>query len=182
MDVVGPFENATPDCRFALTLIDYHTKWPEVAFTPSATTVNITTFLASVFSRLGNPRTIITDNGPQFLSTEFAAFLKDRDIKHIRTAVYNPAESGAIERFHRVLRASIQSAIVQQKLWKATVTETLQVYRATPHATTGLSPFELLHGRKMRTRLHVLPPPQTSIDKAVLCQSVFPSGENEVIY
>ncbi|KAF0296061.1 uncharacterized protein FJT64_006474 [Amphibalanus amphitrite] len=30
----------------------------------------------------------------------------------------------------------------------------LQTYRSTPHATTGLSPAELLHGRKLRTRLH----------------------------
>ncbi|KAF0298905.1 hypothetical protein FJT64_003764 [Amphibalanus amphitrite] len=30
----------------------------------------------------------------------------------------------------------------------------LQTYRSTPHATTVLSPAELLHGRKLRTRLH----------------------------
>ena len=41
--------------------------------------------------------------------------------------------------------------------WKAHVTEFLQVYRATPHATTGTSPFELLHGRKMRTKLSIQP-------------------------
>ena len=134
--MVGPFESATPDCCYALTPTDYHTKWPEVAFTSSATTANIVTFLASVFSIWCNPRTIVSDNGPQFLSTEFAAFLKGRDIKHIRTAVYHPAANGAIERFHRVLRASIQSAILQQKPWKATVTEFLQVYRATTHPSS----------------------------------------------
>ena len=121
--MVDLLESANPDCRYALTPTDYHTKWPEVAFTSSATTANIVTFLASVFSILGNPRTIVSDNGPQFLSTEFAAFLKGRDIKHIRTAVYHPAANGAIKRFHRVLRASIQSAILQQKPWKATVSE-----------------------------------------------------------
>ena len=70
VDVVGPFESATPHCRYALTLTDYHTKWPEVAFTSSATTANIVTFLASVFSIWCNPRIIVSDNGPQFLSTE----------------------------------------------------------------------------------------------------------------
>lgn len=50
------------------------------------------------------------------------------------TSVYHPAANGVVERFHRVLRASVQSAILRH---------------ATPHATTGLSPFELLHGRKM---------------------------------
>lgn len=53
VDMVCPFENATPDCCFALTLPDYYLKWPEVAFTSSA---NIITFPSSVFSRLGNLR------------------------------------------------------------------------------------------------------------------------------
>ena len=35
----------------------------------------------------------------------------------------------------------------------------LQVYRATPHAATSTSPYELLYGRKMRTKLDILPLP-----------------------
>lgn len=40
---------------------------------------------------------------------------------------------------------------------KSAVTQFLRNYRATPHATTGATPFELLRGRKMRTKLNVLP-------------------------
>ncbi len=50
--------------------------------------------------------------------------------------------------------------------------ELFQVYRATPHSATGLSPFELLHGRKMRTHLNVLPPPTTCQDAPALLQRV----------
>lgn len=71
IDIVGPFETASWDCRHLMTLIDYHTKWPEVAFTSSITTKNVTKFLISVFSRFGNP---------QFRSMEFVEFLKHRDI------------------------------------------------------------------------------------------------------
>nr|XP_055067975.1 uncharacterized protein K02A2.6-like [Misgurnus anguillicaudatus] len=158
MDVVGPFESATWDCRYALTLIDYHSKWPEVAFVSSVSASQVVNFLTSVFSRHGNPECIVTDNGPQFTAAEFSAFLKSRDIDHVRTPVYHPAANGAIERFHRVLKSCIQSAIIELKPWKMAVTEFLHVYRATPHFTTGVTPFELLHGRKMRTRLDVLAP------------------------
>lgn len=172
IDVVGPFETAVWDCRYALTLIDYHSKWPEVAFTASITTHNVITFLSSVFSRYGNPCTIVSDNGPQFTSAEFSMFLKERNIQHIRTSLYHPAANGAIERFHRVLKGCIQSAVLETKPWKPTVTEFLQVYRATPHSATGLSPFELLHGRRMRTRLNVLPPLTTRQDAPALLQRV----------
>ncbi|KAF3850145.1 hypothetical protein F7725_019864 [Dissostichus mawsoni] len=38
-----------------------------------------------------------------------------------------------------------------------TPTASAPVYRATPHATTGTSPFQLMYGRKMRTKLSILP-------------------------
>lgn len=172
IDVLGPFETAVWDCRYALTLVDYHSKWPEVAFTASITTHSVITFLSSVFSRYGNPCTILSDNGTQCTSAEFATFLKERNIQHIRTSLYHPAADGAVKRFHRVLKGCIQSAVLETKPWKPTVTDFLQVYRATPHSATRLSPCELLHGRKMRTRLNVLPPPTARQDAPALLQRV----------
>lgn len=158
VDIVGPFETTTWDCRYMITLIDYHSKWPEVAFTSLITTQNVIKFLTSVFSRFGNPQYLVSDNGCQFRSVEFADFLKKRDIQHICTSVYHPAANGAIERFHHVLKSCIQSAIVSGKSWNPTVTHFFQAYRATPHSATGLSPFGLLCVRKMRTCLNILPP------------------------
>lgn len=157
LDIVGPFETATPACRYAITLTDYHSKWPELAFASSATTEDVLKFLSTVFSRHGNPEAIVTDNGTQFTSAAFAEFLKERDINHNRTSVYYPASNGAVERLHRVLKGCIQTAIQHSHPWNRAVTEWLQVYRATPHATTGVSPYELLYGRKMRTKLNILP-------------------------
>nr|XP_055041695.1 uncharacterized protein K02A2.6-like [Misgurnus anguillicaudatus] len=156
IDIVGPFERATHDCRFAITMVDYYSKWPEVAFTSNVTTDTLTKFLASVFAREGNPLTLVSDNGPQMISTAFADFLAERGIKHIRCSVYWPQANGAVERWNRVLKNCIQVADMQQLPWKQAVTDFLQNYRATPHATTGVSPFELLRGRKMHTKLNTL--------------------------
>ncbi|RXN35648.1 Integrase core domain [Labeo rohita] len=37
IDTVGPFEKGATDCKFAITLIDYFSKWPEVGFASSVT-------------------------------------------------------------------------------------------------------------------------------------------------
>ncbi len=71
-----------------------------------------------------------------------------------------------------MLKSTIQSAILCSALWKVTVTDLLQIYRATPHAVTGVSPFKLLHGRKMRTRLAVLKPSPSAHEPAQLKQRV----------
>ncbi|KAL1251129.1 hypothetical protein QQF64_018925 [Cirrhinus molitorella] len=157
LDIVGPFETALPACRYAVTLTDYYSKWPELAFCPSATTDTVLDFLTTTFGRHGNPETVITDNGTQFTSAAFCEFLQTRGIQHSKTSVYYPAANGAAERFHRALKGCIQTAILQSQPWKEAVTNWLQVYRATPHATTSTSPYELLYGRKMRTKLDILP-------------------------
>lgn len=60
----------------------------------------------------------------------------------------------------RVLKDTIQTAQASQQPWKPVVTEILHSYRATPHAKTGESPFQLLRGRPIRAKLDILPPPK----------------------
>lgn len=113
--------------------------------------------MSTVFSCLRNPLNSVTDNSVQFISTSFTSFLQERQLTHHRSSRYYPAANGAIERFNRVLKQNVQLAIQQHQQWKQAVIEFLHVYRATLHATTGSSPYELLHCRPMWTNLTVLP-------------------------
>jgi transposase InsO family protein len=47
-----------------------------------------------------SPR-IITDNGSQFISKDFAEFLRARGLQHVRTSIAYPQSNGKLERFHR---------------------------------------------------------------------------------
>lgn len=122
----------------------------------------IMAFLSTIFTREGNLCTITTDNGPQFTSSAFADFLRERGIKHIRTSVYHHQANGAVEHFNRVLKDSIPVALSAQLPWKPAVTTMLHSYRTTAHATTGESPFRLLRERPIRTKLDVLEPSKDS--------------------
>ncbi|XP_049271184.1 uncharacterized protein K02A2.6-like [Rhipicephalus sanguineus] len=156
IDVVGPFERASADCRFVISVVDYFSKWPEIAFCREASSRTVLDFLLSIFAREGYPVELVSDHGPQFTSQEFESFLQDRGIRHSFSAVYHPQANGQVERFNRVLKSYIQLAILEQRPIKNTVTEYLGIYRATPHSTTGLSPAVLLHSRHMRTSLDVI--------------------------
>ena len=46
---------------------------------------------------------IISDNGSQFLSRDFAEYLKIEGLKHVRTSVNYPQSNGKIERYHRTI-------------------------------------------------------------------------------
>lgn len=47
-----------------------------------------------------SPR-IISDNGSQFISKDFAQYLKLEGLQHIKTSIAYPQSNGKIERFHR---------------------------------------------------------------------------------
>ncbi|UYV72300.1 hypothetical protein LAZ67_9002523 [Cordylochernes scorpioides] len=100
LDIVGPFIDTEIGLKFAITLIDYTSKWPEVFYTNKTTSKVIINFLEDVFSREGFPRQIVTDNGTPFISEEFEDFLGRNGIKHIRTANYHPACNGEVENFN----------------------------------------------------------------------------------
>lgn len=65
IDIVGPFDSATWDCRYAVTLTDYYKKWSEVAFTPSITTTAITTLLSPGLETLLTSLVIMGHNSRQ---------------------------------------------------------------------------------------------------------------------
>lgn len=54
LDIVGLFETTTWDCKFAVTLTDYYSRWPDVSFASSV-----------------NPESLFTDSGPQFTAAAF---------------------------------------------------------------------------------------------------------------
>ncbi|KAJ8364836.1 hypothetical protein SKAU_G00136670 [Synaphobranchus kaupii] len=179
IDIVGPFDKAPIDCRFAITLIDYHSKWPEIAFVPNVTSRTVIQFLSAVFSREGDPKELVSDNGSQFVSQEFDTFLQDRGIVHRKSSVYYPRANGEIERFNRSLKDSLQTALLEGKPWKEFTRDFLHVYRATAHSTTQRSPAELLHGRPMRTKLHVAGRPLPQSKPLSSEQVAFRVGEKQ---
>lgn len=46
---------------------------------------------------------LITDNGPQYISKDFAEYLKFAGLRHIRTSIAYPQSNGKIERYHRTI-------------------------------------------------------------------------------
>lgn len=162
IDIVGPIEKAPQECRYAITLVDYFSKWPEVKFSREVTTRSVTNFLLQVFSREGYPDEVVADNGSQFSSREVARFFKEREIRLTHSSVYYPQANGQVERFNRVFKNFIQLALLEHRTLQEAVTDYLGVYRCTPHATTGVAPALLLHGRLPRTRLDIVGHPSPS--------------------
>ena len=64
------------DNRTLLVISDYYSNFIEVARLNTTTSRNNIKEMKAVFSRYGIPDVLVTDNGPQFASAEFAVFAK----------------------------------------------------------------------------------------------------------
>ena len=151
VDYAGPFMNS-----MFLVIIDAHSKWVEIFRTSTSISTITIQCLHSTFSRFGIPQTIVSDNGSCFTSTEFENFLKLNGISHITTAPYHPQSNGLAERMAQTFKSGMK------KLTEGTIEVKLARflfnYRVTPHSTTGVSPAELMFGRRLRTRFDILQP------------------------
>lgn len=157
LDFAGPFQNVT-----FLMAVDTHSKWPEVfvmSNTTSTATIGVSRQLFAVY---GLPSQVVTNNGTQFMSEEFATFMKMNGIKHIRSAPYHPATNGLAECFVQSLKQGLNTSLSGGKSLPYHFANLLLTYRSAPHAMTGVPPCLLFLKRQVRTRFDLLKPDQES--------------------
>ena len=124
----------------------------------STTAARTIAALREMFSRYGLPKQLVSDNGPQFTSQEFACFMAKNGVKHIRTSPYHPASNGAVERLVQSVKRGVKAGIKSGVPFECALQAFLLRYRTTPHTTTGITPSTLMLGWDVRTHLDLLRP------------------------
>ena len=135
------------------TIIDQYSKYPVVEVCSSTDWESMEDMLTKAFSMFGNVEEMITDGGPPYDSRGFRKFAKRQGFNHHICTPENPEANGFVEVFNKVLVKMIHTATIEGEDPTKVVNRYLAQYKASPHKTTGKSPFELMFGRKMRTKL-----------------------------
>ena len=151
MDIVGPLERTQRGHRYILVVCDYATRYPEAFPLRKVTATTISQAILQLFSRVGIPQEIITDQGTAFLSKKLKQVYSLLGIKGIRTTPYHPQTDGLVERYIQTLKSMLRKYVAANgKNWDRWLPYLLFAYREVPQASTGFSPFKLLYGRPVR--------------------------------
>ena len=151
IDYAGPVEG-----KMFLVIVDAHSKWMEIHITSSITTTATVELLRKSFATLGLPEVLVSDNAANFTSEEFGIFMKKNGIKHVRTPPYHPASNGLAERAVQTLKDSLKK--LKKGSLETRLSRFLFKYRNTPHTITGLTPAEVIFGRRLHIHLDNLKP------------------------
>uniref|UniRef100_A0A8R1EPP3 RNA-directed DNA polymerase n=2 Tax=Caenorhabditis japonica TaxID=281687 RepID=A0A8R1EPP3_CAEJA len=154
IDYAGP-DNG----QYYLVVVDAKSKWAEVAIVKSISSVSTVRTLKSIFSTHGYPETLVSDNGTQFVSREFASMCEEYGIEHIRSPAFHPQSNGQAERFVDTLKRGLKKLKGEGSVDTEIMSKFLLYYRSTPsNALGGLTPAEVHLGRRLRTKMSLMIP------------------------
>ena len=143
--------------RYILVVCDYATRYPEAIALKSIDAGRIAEELVTLFTRVGIPEEILTDQGANFTSQLLSELYKMLHVHPIRTSPFHPQTDGLVERFNQTLKSMLRKTVTTEgKDWDKMLPYLLFAYREVPQASTGFSPFELLYGRNVQGPLYVL--------------------------
>ena len=145
IDYAGPFLG-----KMFLIMVDAYSKWLEVHPTNVATSRATIEKPRATFAIHAIPTTLVSDNGSNFCSEEFEDFMRKNGIHH-RITLHRTER--AVQTFKDGMKKMSEEGSLETR-----ISRFLFKYRITPLSTTGLTPAEMLMGRKPRSRLDLLHP------------------------
>ncbi|HMK58804.1 MAG TPA: RNase H-like domain-containing protein [Nitrososphaeraceae archaeon] len=157
IDLIGPLVKSDRGHQYVLTLIDEATRFPECVALKKIDTSTVADALLSIFSRVGIPTEIRSDQGKQFTSEQMQEVCRLFSIKQLFNTPYHPQNSGVVERFNGVIKSMIRK-LAEERIqdWDRFLDPALFAYRSSVQRGTGFSPFELMYGRTVRGPMDIL--------------------------
>ena len=141
-----------------MVVVDAHSKWMEVIPMSTTTTEKTLEVLCNLLASYGLPEQLVSNNGPQFTSSDFELCMAENGIKHIKIFAYHSASNGEAERFVQTFKHTLKAAKNDPGSLNQKLARFLLAYRNTPNTTTGVSPAELLLKHALCTGLNLLQP------------------------
>ena len=131
-----------------LVITDAFTKFSLAVCTPNQTAKTVAKILVEKwFHVYGVPSWIHSDQGRCFDSNIIKALCKMYGIEQSFTSPYNPRGNAFCEHFNRMLFGLLKTLKVEEKTnWPSHLPALVFAYNATPHASTGYQPYQLIFG------------------------------------
>ena len=156
IDIVGPLPRTKKGHKFKLTIMDFATRYPEAIPLKKTDTATVAEALCHVFTRLGLPQEILSDQGTNFTSKLMEKVAELLQITQLKTSPYHPQTNGMIERMHGTLKSLLRKTSASRKEWDDYLPFFCFALRDMENTATGYSSFQLLFGRNVKGPLFLL--------------------------
>lgn len=152
LDHLGPLPSLQSKRKHILVIIDAFTKFVRLYPVLTTSTKEVNAALSKYFDYYSRPVRCITDRGSCFTSKEFSAFLRDKNIDHVKVAVHSPQANGQAERVNRTLTGMLAklSEPVAHADWVKQLSKIEFAFNNTTNRSIGDTPSRVLFGVNQR--------------------------------
>lgn len=157
IDFVGPVTKSGRGHKYLLVIVDLFSKYVEALPAKNVEAETVARLLVyHVFSRWGLPLKIKSDRGTHFTAGIIKELCKMLGIQHKFHMAWHPESAGAVERTNRTVVEILKKYVTGAgKDWDIALPLVLTALRSTQHASTKLSPHEVMTGRQMVMPYHL---------------------------
>ena len=134
-----------------IVFVDYFSNFIEFAALSNTRTTSVIREMKKMIARYGIMEEIISDNGPQFSSTEFASFTEAYNIQHMTSSPEHQQANGLAENAVKIIKNTMKKCEATGDDFYLAMLDV----RNTPRDDTTGSPMQRLMGRRARTRLPI---------------------------
>ena len=148
---MGSLPTAPAQKKLLLVAIDYFSKWIEADAFSSIKDRDVTRFIwKNIVCRFGIPRSIVSDNGPQFDSRVYRDFCQELKIRNLYSTPRYPQSNGQAEASNKTLLTALKNRLDFAKgKWVEELPRVLWSYRTIARKPTSISPFDLTYGMEV---------------------------------
>ena len=114
MDIVGSLPKSWSGKHYILVLCDYATRYPEAVALQTIDAQTIAEELVRIFSCVGIPEEILTDQGSNFTLNLLAELYNMLHVHAIQTSLYHPRTDGLVERFNQALKSMLKKSTTKE--------------------------------------------------------------------
>ena len=116
IDIVGPLPTAPAQKKLLLVATDYFSKWIKADAFSSIKDIDVTRFIwKNIVCQFGVPRSIVSDNGPQFDSRVYRDFFQELKIKNLYSTPRYPQSNGQAETSNKTLLIALKKRLDSAK-------------------------------------------------------------------
>ena len=145
-DFVGPLARSSAGYEYIFTYKDDLTRFVIAWPMRSATADTAISIMDRLFSILGPPSTLHSDNGSVFTSDLFRTYAKSKNILQSFTPIARP-QANPVERSHRTLKTSMLKTAETESQWDLVLPQIVLAHNSVPNRTTGIPPYFAMFGR-----------------------------------
>ena len=158
VQLVGPSEpRSDKKSRYILTMIDYATRYPEAVALPSIETERVAEALIAMFIRVGIPSEMLIERESRVTTEVMNEVSMLVSLQQLTTIPYRPYSKGPVEKFNAMLKQVLLTMCAERPNdWDKHLPALLFAVREIPQESLGISPFELLYGRNVRSPMQIL--------------------------